>query len=158
MSGEDLLNAIEEMLDENGTVDSNLAALLDTVLKHYECVTGTIHVLDPGTGTLKLSAQRGVPEAIMARVREIPIGKGMAGLAAERREPVQVCDLQTDDSGVAKSGAKLTGMQGSIAFPLLEGPDLRGTMGVSKPGEYEFSQAETELLMKIGRAVARRLS
>ena len=65
---------------------------------------------------LKLPAQRGIPEAIMDRVRVIPIGKGMAGLAAERREPVQVCNLQTDESGVAKPSAKMTQMENRIVL------------------------------------------
>ena len=86
----------------------------------------------------------------MDRVRLIPIGKGMAGLAAARRAPVQVCNLQSDDSGVAKAGAKLTQMEGSIAAPMLVGETLCGTIGVAKPTPYEFSRDEAERLMRVG--------
>ena len=92
----------------------------------------------------------------MPQVRHIPVGKGMAGLAALRREPVQTCNLQTDESGVAKPGAKRTRMQGSVAAPIIVDGELRGTIGVAKPQAYEFSRDENELLMRIGRVIAER--
>ncbi len=148
---------IESILKTQGTNDPDLASVLEKTLKHFDCVVGTIHALDPATGMLKLLVQRGIPGAILDRVRMIPVGKGMAGLAAERREPVQVCNLQTDASGVAKPGAKETKMEGSISFPMLVGGQLRGTMGVAKPVPYEFTPEETGLLMEIGRLVGQTL-
>lgn len=152
-----ILGSLDSALGSGPPSDEALTEVLDQVLAEFDCVTGTIHVLQPGTDLLQLRAQRGVPEAIMAAVRSIPIGKGMAGLAAERREPVQVCNLQTDDSGVAKPDAKLTKMEGSIAFPMLVEGELRGTMGVAKPIEYDFTPQETDLLLRIGALVGGRL-
>jgi len=131
------------------------STLLDRLLSHFDCQVGTIHRLDAATGLLHLIAQRGVPEAILDRVRVIPVGKGMAGLAAERREAVQVCNLQTDMSGQAKPGARQTGMEGSIAAPMLVDGVVRGTLGVAKPVVYEFTDAEKSLLMAIGAAIGR---
>ena len=154
---EELLGYIESDLANRGSSEASLLAVLDRILGHFHCVVGTIHVLDPQSGMLKLIAQRGIPEAIMDKVRIIPIGKGMAGLAAERREPVQVCNLQTDESGVAKPSAKMTQMEGSISFPMIVDRELKGTMGVAKPVAYEFSKEETDLLMQIGVVVGNRL-
>src|SRR5438045_3559758 len=97
----------------------NLEASLHQILADFDCQTGTIHVLDADSGMLQLRAQHGLPEALLAKVSTIPVGKGMAGIAAERKEPVQVCNLQTDATGVAKAGAKLTQMAGSITVPIL---------------------------------------
>jgi len=97
-----------------------------------------------------------VPPFIMDKVSLIPVGKGMAGLAAERREPVQVCNLQTDTSGIAKAGAKLTQMEGSIALPIIVDGTLVGTLGVAKPVSYDFPQPEVELLTSIGEVIGRR--
>ncbi len=82
----------------------------------------------------------------------------MAGLAAERRAPVQVCNLQTDDSGMARPRAKETAMQGSITIPVIVDDELRGTLGVAKPNAYEFSKDESELLMRLGRLIGSYLS
>ena len=151
----DLRREIDALLAAGGVAP--FEPVLDRLLAHFACVTGTIHRLNPATGLLELVAQRGIPPAILDRVRQIPIGKGMAGLAAERRECVQVCNLQTDDSGVAKAGAKLTEMQGSIAAPIMINGALRGTLGVAKPTAYEFTAAERDLLMEIGRMVGAAL-
>lgn len=131
--------------------------VLSLVLAHFHCPVGTVHVLDKKTGLLTLVAQRGLPPPVLDKVGSIPIGKGMAGIAAERREPVQVCNLQTDASGVVRPGAKLTRMEGSLACPMLDGERLTGVLGIAKPVEYEFGQTETQLLMEIGERLARRL-
>jgi hypothetical protein len=81
----------------------------------------------------------------------------MAGIAAERRAPVQVCNLQTDDSGVAKAAARDTRMEGSVAAPVFFQGELRGTIGIAKPVAYDFTDDEVSLLMKIGEMLAPHL-
>lgn len=130
---------------------------LDETIADFACTTGTLHRLDPADQLLKLVAHRGIPEALMPVIGAIPVGKGIAGTAAQRREPVEICNLQTDTSGVAKPGAKQTNVQGSLAVPVLDGDRLCGTLGVGKMEPYDFSDAEKERLMAIGRAIAGRL-
>ena len=81
----------------------------------------------------------------------------MAGLAAERRATVQVCNLQTDTSGVAKPAAKETKMEGSLAVPILDSEDLRGVLGVAKPEAYEFDEGETAALQQAAAAIGKFL-
>ena len=148
---------LRNLLAEDTPGENEFLAALDLALNHFDCAVGTIHVLDPQTNMLRLLADRGIPEAIKDRVRQIPIGKGMAGLAAQRLQPVQVCNLQTDESGVAKPAAKLTEMKGSIALPILVDGKLRGTFGVGKPTEYEFTPAETQALLHIAELIGAHL-
>ena len=150
MSAAPLLATIDRHLEASPPA---WEALLDELLGHFDCVVATLHVLD-ADDLLQLTADRGLPPPVREKVRTVPIGKGMAGIAAERREPVQVCNLQTDDSGVVRPGAKLTQMQGSIALPMLLDGRLRGVLGVAKPAAYEFSADETALLMTIGERAA----
>jgi signal transduction protein with GAF and PtsI domain len=153
-----LVNEIAERLRTQGTADASLLAILDQVLASFGCAAGTIHSLDTETNLLRLRAQRGIPPAIVDRVQLVPIGKGMAGIAAERREPVQVCNLQTDTSGVARPAARDTRMEGSIAVPMLPAGQLCGVLGVAKPVAYEFSGTEIELLQAIATALGKALS
>lgn len=134
--------------------DDRWAQLLDHVLRHFDCPVGTVHLLDAKDGHLHLAAQRGLPPPVLDKVAVIPIGKGMAGIAAERRQPVQVCNLQTDQSGVVRPGAKMTQMEGSLAVPMLAGEHLRGVLGIAKPVAYEFSAAETTLLLDVAALAA----
>jgi signal transduction protein with GAF and PtsI domain len=149
----DLLTEIETLLKRDGVTDAHYQTILDQVLTRFACTAGTIHSLGPQSQMLHLRARRNIPDQLLPRIQEIPIGKGMAGLAAERRRPVQVCNLQTDTSGVAKPGARETGMEGCIAVPMLSGDQLVGVLGIAKLTAYEFSEIEIEQLMKIGSAI-----
>ena len=133
-------------------------AVLDLLLARFGCALGTVHLLDADGKTLKLCAERNLPPPVRAIVAAVPVGKGMAGIAAERREPVQVCNLQTDASGVVRPGAKDTRMEGSIAVPMLDGDRLRGVFGIAKPVAYEFTGEETAALREVGGMLAKRLA
>ena len=100
----------------------------------------------------------GIPEFLIPKLSTIPIGKGMAGIAAERKKPVEMCNLQTDDSGVARPSAKDTKVEGSLAAPLLLNDTLFGTIGIAKPVPYDFTEAEMNLLLQIGELISKKLS
>ncbi len=150
-----LVDRVEERLAEAG--EPPWEAILVEVIEHLGCSLGTLHLLDPREGLLRLRAHHGVPEFVIGKVQAVPIGKGMAGLAAERREPVQMCNLQQDQS-VVRPSAKLTQAEGSIACPMLCDGELVGVLGVAKHVPYDFSAEETELLMEVGRRIAARVS
>jgi L-methionine (R)-S-oxide reductase len=152
---EALVAEIRDGLAAAPDVDTGLQLVLDRTLAGFNCVVGTIHVLPTGSNVMVLRAHTGVPAPLVEKVREVPIGKGMAGLAAERRRPVQVCNLQTDDSGAVKPGAKETAMAGSIAVPMLVGDELRGVLGIAKPTAYDFTPEEVDALMAIGSVVGK---
>jgi GAF domain-containing protein len=130
-------------------------AALDAIAADFGAVSATLHRADGAARTLTLVAHRGVPPPVLEKTRVIPYGKGMAGICAERLEIVEVCNLQTDASGVAKPSARATGVAGAIVVPVL-GPDgaLRGTLGVGLPGAHDYSAEERELLTSLARALA----
>ncbi|MFM7180517.1 MAG: GAF domain-containing protein [Verrucomicrobiales bacterium] len=131
--------------------------VLDATIASFNGTTGTLHRLDEETNLLALVAQRGIPPQLMPVIEKIPIGKGIAGAAAERREPVELCNLQADLGGVAKPGARATNVQGSLAVPCLHTGSLRGTLGVGLMVPHDFSDEEKARLMEIGRAVAAKM-
>ncbi|TLD72536.1 GAF domain-containing protein [Phragmitibacter flavus] len=129
-------------------------AVLDATIEDFDCTTGTLHRLHADTQMLHLVAQRGIPEQIMPMVLVIPVGKGIAGVAAETRQPVELCNLQKDLGGVAKDAARKTNVQGSLAVPVQEGPDLCGTLGIGKMTPHDFTAAEKDRLMSIATEMA----
>lgn len=152
-----LIRDLEQSLDRDRSPKS-VKQVLTRILRTFDCTLGTVHRYDEQTKLLELLAQEGLPDGLLSRVTTIPIGKGMAGLAAERKEPVQVCNLQTDASGVAKPRARETNMEGCISLPMLVEGELRGTLGVAKPTAYDFSDEERERLLQIGSVLGRYLS
>lgn len=132
--------------------------LLASILADFGCQTGTIH-LTGDDGELKLKAQVGVPDFVVPKIASIPFGKGIAGCAAERKGPVQLCNLQTDTSGVARPEAKATGVNGSLAVPVLSADGrVLGVIGIGKVVPYEFSATETARLEARAALLAAELS
>jgi L-methionine (R)-S-oxide reductase len=142
---------------EQGNPEPEWNALLTELLKAYDCTTGTIHISNAQQDTLYLKAHKGIPEFLLPKMTVIPVGKGMAGIAAQRKEAVQMCNLQTDESGVARPSAKETKVEGSLAAPMLLDNNLYGTLGVAKPVPYDFTQEEIDTFMQIGQRIAQKL-
>jgi GAF domain-containing protein len=128
--------------------------VLSEIISLFGCTTGTLHFLDTDTSLLKVVAHQGIPAFLLPKLSEIPIGKGMAGIAAERLEPVEMCNLQTDSSGVARPAAKETKVEGSIAAPMILNDTLYGTLGIAKPVPYDFTKREVHDLMQIGAEIS----
>ncbi|MEP6668286.1 MAG: GAF domain-containing protein [Chthoniobacter sp.] len=140
---------------ESAVATSDIATVLGATLTHFGCQAGTVHLLREGV--LKLAAHKNIPPPVVQIVETVPIGKGIAGLAAQRLEPITICNLQTDTSGQAKPGAKATGMEGSVAVPMLVDGKLRGVLGIAKADAYDWPAAETDLLTRVAGALAARL-
>ena len=126
---------------------------LDATVEYFSCAVGSVHWFNPTKNLLELAAQTNLPPQVAELVRAVPLGKGIAGAAAQRREPVSICNLQTDTSGTVQPSAKTTGMEGALAVPILKGDQLLGVIGIGKSQAYEWSTAEMALLTQIGRAV-----
>ncbi|WP_138501686.1 GAF domain-containing protein [Nostoc sp. PA-18-2419] len=145
----------DTLADQGSTIDWNW--LLTEILTAFDCSTGTIHTLEQDSQLLHLKAHQDIPEFLLPKMTVIPIGKGMAGVAAERKQPVQICNLQTDESGVARPSAKETKVKGSIAVPFMLNGRLHGILGIAKLVPYEFTPQEEETLMQIGEAISRKI-
>ena len=134
---------------ERALASGSAQSVLDETIRAFGCQAGTVHWLDAQSGLLKLAAHRNIPEAVTQIIATVPVGKGIAGLAAEKREPISLCNLQTDTSGQARPAAKTTGMEGSVAVPMLAGGELRGVLGIAKANAYDWSDDEKASLLKI---------
>jgi GAF domain-containing protein len=73
-------------------------------------------------------------------------------------KPVEMCNLQTDASGVARPAAKETKVEGSLAAPLIHKGKLYGTIGIAKPVPYDFTKEEIASLMQIGDAICQKIN
>ena len=143
----DLPVILEEVLGEDSPLEDRIKKSLNVIFEAFDAKNCTFHRSDMGDSFLYLVGQIGLPEKIAEIASKIPIGKGMAGICAERKEPVTMCNLQTDNSGVARPDAKDTKVEGAVVVPLVgESGEVIATLGVGKAGEYEYSEEEVKLL------------
>ena len=127
---------------------------LRAIVAHFGAHIGTIHVLE-SDGLLHMRAHTpGIPEPVLAVTQVIPIGKGIAGLAVERKAPVNLCNLQQDTSGDVRPGARATGAMGSLCVPMMVGVDVVGALGIATMGERTFTDDEVTSLLGVGNVLA----
>jgi putative methionine-R-sulfoxide reductase with GAF domain len=105
---------------------------------------------------LSLVEHVGVPDFLLEKISLIHFGKGIAGAAAERKEPVELCNLQENLGGIAKPDARKTGVSGSIAVPIFSpgSSEVIGTLGIGKFAPYEFTPAEKQRLNDFASSIA----
>ena len=122
-----------------------LQVWLAEFLKAAGGVAGTVHLHQDGG--LRLAAAVNIPPKVQEIVAWVPNGKGMAGLALQRGEPVQTCNLKEDQSGAVKPGAKAVDAQAAIAMPVRDASGaIIAVVGAAFADEREIQGAELERL------------
>lgn len=143
------------MIDPHMPASPADQASLEAAIAHFAAESGTVHRVGDD-GHLHLTAIVGLyPPPVMDAIRRIPLGKGLAGLAAQRLEPVTVCNLQEDASGQSRPGARATGMEGAITVPCIDGGGaLRAVLGIANRSARTFTPDEVNGLLERARAIA----
>lgn len=136
---------------------TDLQGALESAIQKLGAESGTIHVKAAGRQVLVLAASVGIPAPVLDIVREVPWGKGMAGLAAERAQPVDACNIQTTMSPDVRTGARATGLQGALVVPMFREGQVVGTLGVGNHHERTYTAEETSWLLDFGSQLARTL-
>jgi L-methionine (R)-S-oxide reductase len=122
-----------------------LEAWLADFLVRNGGTSGTVHLYRDGG--LRLAAAANIPEKVRQIVAWVPWGKGMAGLALERRIPIQTCNLKEDESGAVKPGAKAVDAKAAVAIPVKSDDDaVRAVVGIAFPDERHFSESDLTAL------------
>ena len=125
--------------------NQQLETWLRQILAEVNATSGTVHIHEDDG--LRLAAAVNIPPPVQQIVQWVPNGKGMAGLALQRREPIQTCNLQEDRSGAVKPGAKAVNAQAAIAIPVQDSTgSVLSVVGIAFQDEREFTPADIEKL------------
>lgn len=148
-------NFVRSVLAFEPDTDRAWSKVAGNILEHFHSDTLTVHVLDGARSVLNLKVARGVPAPVLGLIKEVPVGKGIAGECARIAQPVTQCNIQKDTSGVVQPGAKTMGVGGALCVPILrEDNTLAGTLGIGTHGERTYTDAETKELTLAGRVLA----
>lgn len=120
---------------------------LSDFLVRHQGVAGTVHIRQGEI--LELAAAINIPRKVQELTARIPWGKGMAGLAWERREPVQTCNLKTDESGDVRPGAKAVDARAAVALPVYyESGEVRAVIGIAFMDERDLPPSDLQALLQ----------
>jgi hypothetical protein len=125
---------------------------LKSLIEQLAAIAGTVHM--QRGDDLYLTAAHNIPPHVVAIVAHVPHGKGMAGVAQVRKEPVQTCNLQTDQTGNIKPGAKAVDAQAAIALPVFDRAGaVRAVVGIAWSHEAEIGTEEQQKMMEMAAAL-----
>lgn len=125
---------------------------LESFIAEQGGIAGTVHV--QRDDDLYLTAAHNIPPKVLAIVGHVPHGKGMAGVAQVKKQPMQTCNLQTDETGSIKPGARAVDAQAAIALPVLdETGAVRAVVGIAWSDEGEIGPDQEQALMKRAAAL-----
>lgn len=114
-------------------------AWLEAYLARHGGVAGSVHELQGEL--LEMRAAVALPPPVVAATKTIPYGKGMAGLAWERRAPVTTCNLQAPSADV-RPGAAAVGAKAAVALPVVDDDGVvRAVVGIAYSDERDLPEA-----------------
>jgi hypothetical protein len=121
---------------------------LETFVTDCGGIAGTVH-LCPTPDELTLAAAVHIPDMVKQLVQRVPRGKGMAGLALERDEPISTCNIKTDATGQVRPGARAVNAKAGVALPVHDAAgQVRAVVGVAFVDEKTLSESELHELAK----------
>ena len=135
------------------TAASALQLWLETFIRDNGGVAGTVHQR-VDADNLALAASVNIPPPVQEIVRQIPRGKGMAGLAFEHDEPIATCNIKEDASGRVRPGAKAVNAQAAVAFPVHDATgQIRAVVGIAYAAERDLGKDELDKLTGDARSL-----
>ena len=125
---------------------SNASALLNVFLERVNWVG--FYLFDSEKNQLVLGPFQGLPACI-----RIPLGRGVCGTAASKKETMMIDDVNQFPGHIACDAAS----RSEIVIPLLKDNQLIGVLDIDSPDYKRFTQEEAELLQSFVKVLEKQL-
>ena len=144
--------------------DTAFEQLLPTLCTELDWDAATMWQPDAGTGRLRhagtwAAAEQGAGQLHTQALRlTLGRGEGLPGLAWQRRGPVTISDLWSDERFLRRSGARADGLRTGVAFPVLHGDTLLAVCELFSRAQREVPGDLLEVLATAGRQIGQFLT
>ena len=138
-----LLKQIESIIDKDIPIVSNLANVAAILYTMEDINWAGFYLLDKDR--LVLGPFQGEVACTI-----IPLGKGVCGTAASKKETIIVDDVNTFKGHIACSGKS----KSEIVIPILKNNQLIGVIDIDSPIYSRFSNLEKEFLEAVSNLLA----
>ncbi|HEU4698444.1 MAG TPA: ATP-binding protein [Gemmatimonadales bacterium] len=145
------LQAVSDALAAHLSLDALLPEALERVRAALEADLAAITLLEPDGTHLRVHASVGVTPAEFAPVR-VPLGRGFAGVVAERGRPWVVADIREIE--VVGGVTAAHGIASLAGVPLRIGERVLGTVTLGWRARRTLAGAELELLEQAAARIA----
>lgn len=148
----DVLNTLSAAISQAPHLSAAMEAAIERLLKITGADIGSIHLLDPVTQDLVLSASRGVTQSFVYNEQRIPMGACLCGLAARIGEVVVSEDLSKDDR-LSRSACRDERFGSMISVPLQSREKTLGILTLYSKKPHAFSHSNRQLLIAISHHI-----
>lgn len=123
--------------------------IVDRATELMGASSGSVILVDPKSGILRIEAERGLGEDVKETVR-LSLGEGITGWVAKEGQAVLVPDVNKDPRYVIANPQ----VQSEMAVPIKWGSDVVGVLNLDHYQTYGFADEDLELLEAFGSAAA----
>ena len=139
----------------NSTIDLKtvLATIVAKAVQLSGAEAGTIWVFEEASREFRMRTSYGMDEALIADVKDHPIRLGddtVVDQAVLLRKPIQIADIQTDDTSRLLGQIVRAGFRAVLTIPLLGAEGIVGSLVVRRRAPGEFPTNTIELLQTFG--------
>ncbi|GHH44363.1 PP2C family protein-serine/threonine phosphatase [Lentzea cavernae] len=146
-----VLDAVTDGALKELDLDKLLEVLLERSRELLAVDTVTVLLVDRSGERLVARATAGLDEEVFQGVR-VPVGKGFAGSVAQRREPVQI--EQVDESTVVNPLLWEHGLRVLLGVPMIAEGELTGVLHVGSTTSRRFTDEEVDALQLVADRLA----
>jgi GAF domain-containing protein/CheY-like chemotaxis protein len=143
------LNQVNRAVSASLRLDHVLDEIARAAGTLFDAPLATLWRADDGARALARWAGHGSPDLLDRVPVRLPFGKGGAGIAAERREPLLDVPVETDGRLESRAAMLAHGIRTFSALPILLGDRLLGVLAIGRRGDRSFDGADQALVQAL---------
>jgi glycogen phosphorylase len=151
------LEEISQLAAQDGDPAATLGNIVRLIQRRFHTDVCSVYLLEPDRAHLVLAATVGLRPESVGRVR-MSLKEGLAGLAAERLQPVVVADATTHPRFKYFEEAGEDLYHSFVGLPLLDGGLVQGVLVVQTVEPRGFSEDEIRMLLTASRQLGSLVS
>jgi serine phosphatase RsbU (regulator of sigma subunit)/putative methionine-R-sulfoxide reductase with GAF domain len=146
------LNTVSRAVISTLDLHELLCVALQQTVRVAAADTGSIMLLDPGAGVLRIVVAHGLSGGVVEETA-VPVGEGIAGWVAEHRTPILIPNAAHDPR--FHLSVPREDVRSAISVPLLTPNDMLGVVNVARTsGENPFTDQDLQLLGTLANQIA----
>ncbi len=134
-------------------VDERIELIARIISEYLKVDDVSIFLKEQDSDMLVLHYSSGLNPRAIGKVR-VPLGKGITGLAAQNRTYISTKNILKDPRNLYSMYAEDEKYPSTLAFPILWGDELVGTLNIRSMTEREFNDSEAEELHFFTESIA----
>ncbi|MCW7753906.1 sigma 54-interacting transcriptional regulator [Desulfobotulus sp. H1] len=154
-----LLYEISKALGEHMDLKKSLYTVMDILARHGNMLRGTITLLNPVTGEIRIEVAHGLSKGAMAK-GIYKLGEGVTGSVIKEGKPIAIERISQEATFLNRTSVRKGDEDYSfICVPIKEGDHVMGALSTDRPYQEDFNlQSGMQLLSVIATMLARHVS